>query len=273
MRDVAALVTRLCDTRDAYLALGNEVIEEPRARFVRCAAAPSIHDANHVSGLRSRTAAELDAVLARAEEIFAGQRHRFFLVDARTPPGAEARLLQDGYEASAELEMVLEGELRARPQTLAIRLADTDADWRSLYGLQRLNDEERCRRRGIHVHAEEVTRGLVERRRAKGPAVRTWIAEWDGESVGCLSSWPGANGLGQLEDLFVTPAQRRRGIATALLAHGVDDARERGAEAVRIGAEPGDTPRHLYARLGFEPICVVRGYLRRLPLAQDGGAA
>jgi hypothetical protein len=62
-------------------------------------------------------------------------------------------------------------------------------------------------------------------------------------------------------------------VATALLARGVSDARERGAGAVLIGADPSDTPRHLYAGLGFRPLCVVRGYLRRVARMEEAGAA
>jgi ribosomal protein S18 acetylase RimI-like enzyme len=267
------LLARACDAWWAYLALGNEVIERPGARFVRCPATPRVHDANHVSGLRTGTAAAFDAVLARAEEVFAGAAHRFFLLDPLTPAHVEARLVHEGYEGSAELALVLEGELRARPDPVAIRLADGDADWRSLHALQRLDDEERCKRRGLPLYAEDVTRGLVERRRAKAPAVRTWIAEVERRSVGYLSSWPGQDGIGKVEDLFVHPSERRRGVATALLDRGVSDARARGAAAVLIGADPSDTPRHLYARLGFRPLCVLRGYLRRVAGVEKAGAA
>lgn len=67
-----------------------------------------------------------------------------------------------------------------------------------------------------------------------------------------------------VEDLFTHPDYRHRGIATALIARGVADARARGAGPVIIGADPTDTPMRMYAALGFRPIIVVRHYLRRL---------
>ena len=59
-----------------------------------------------------------------------------------------------------------------------------------------------------------------------GPAPNVFcdIAEWAGEPVGCalwflnFSSFRGRNGL-YLEDLFVRPAHRGRGIGRALLRH------------------------------------------------------
>lgn len=53
---------------------------------------------------------------------------------------------------------------------------------------------------------------------------RCVIAEWDGEAAGfalyfnSYSTWVGHHGI-RLEDLYVTPALRGRGIGKALLAH------------------------------------------------------
>ena len=65
-----------------------------------------------------------------------------------------------------------------------------------------------------------------------------------------------------MEDLFTVPAFRRRGVATALIAHAVGDARDRGAGPVLIGADPDDSPKHMYAAMGFRPLCVLRSYTR-----------
>ncbi len=46
------------------------------------------------------------------------------------------------------------------------------------------------------------------------------------------------------------------------LAHAVDDARSRGAGPVVIGAEVNDTPKEMYAALGFQPVCITRGWLK-----------
>ena len=56
------------------------------------------------------------------------------------------------------------------------------------------------------------------------PRFRAVMAEWDGEPAGfalfftSYSTWRGHHGI-RLEDLYVTPALRGRGIGRALLAH------------------------------------------------------
>jgi len=40
--------------------------------------------------------------------------------------------------------------------------------------------------------------------------------------------------------------------------------REQGADCVMIGAHATEPPKHLYAALGFTPVCVTREYLKRL---------
>ena len=47
-------------------------------------------------------------------------------------------------------------------------------------------------------------------------------------------------------------------------AKAVEDARARGADLVLIGARPADSPRHIYASMGFRPLCVTRSYLKTL---------
>ena len=60
-----------------------------------------------------------------------------------------------------------------------------------------------------------------------------------------------------LDDLFVRPAHRRRGMGAALLAAALADATRRGAHEVRLGAAMGDASLiALYRRAGF----VVQGH-------------
>ena len=59
-------------------------------------------------------------------------------------------------------------------------------------------------------------------------------------------------------------AHRHRGIASALIAHCVQDARERGARPAVIGADPTDTPMRMYAAMGFRPLFMKLNYVRRL---------
>lgn len=50
---------------------------------------------------------------------------------------------------------------------------------------------------------------------------------------------------------------------TLVLVHQcVADARSRGAGPVVIATDPADTPKHMYAAMGWEPVAVKREYLR-----------
>jgi len=66
---------------------------------------------------------------------------------------------------------------------------------------------------------------------------RTYVAEEDGSVVG-FATWAEAGGTIELEDLFVDPGWRRRGIAAALVARIVEVLRARGAEFLEGTANP-----------------------------------
>ena len=66
---------------------------------------------------------------------------------------------------------------------------------------------------------------------------RTHVAEQDGSVVG-FATWAGTAGTLELEDLFVDPGYRRRGIATALVSRIAEVVRARGAERLEVTANP-----------------------------------
>jgi GNAT superfamily N-acetyltransferase len=220
--------------------------------------------------VRAASQPEIDAVLSRAEELFAGFGHRRFDCDPFTPAAFEARLILEGYGADAILQLILEGSLRASPPRVDIRLARAEADWEVLGRLIRMDHQETAERERRLVYSETVTAQMIEVKRSKCPPLRFWIAGVGGVDVAFLSSWPGENGVGLVEDLFTHPEFRRRGIASGLVARAVEDARERGADQVVIGARPEDTPRRMYASMGFRPLCVTRQYLKTLKTPADG---
>ncbi|MCP4006381.1 MAG: GNAT family N-acetyltransferase [bacterium] len=258
---------RVAQGWDDYLALGNQVQDTPLFRLVTSPDAPLIHDANYASRVRASSEDEIEAVLAQVEIEFAGLTHRRFVLDPLTPESFEARLVLEGYELNSELELLLEDELRAKPEPVAIRLVESETDWNVVLELTKLDIDESTAREGQKPYGIDVVQQLFERRRAKTPDVLTWLACADGVDCAYFSSWPGNNGIGKVEDLFTLPAFRHRGIATALIAHTVADARTRGADSVAIGARIDDSPRHMYAALGFRACFVQRAYLKRLKSA------
>ena len=77
---------------------------------------------------------------------------------------------------------------------------------------------------------------------------RTYVAEEDGSVVG-FATWAEADGSFELEDLFVDPGWRRRGIAIALVSRIVDVLRAGGAEFLEVTANPH--AREFYSAAGF----------------------
>jgi GNAT superfamily N-acetyltransferase len=66
---------------------------------------------------------------------------------------------------------------------------------------------------------------------------RTQVADENGSVVG-FATWTDADGVVELEDLFVDPDWTRRGIATALLAGIVHVLRARGVAQLEVTANP-----------------------------------
>lgn len=97
------------------------------------------------------------------------------------------------------------------------------------------------------VHALDVT-GL----RASG--ITFWSAWQGGELLGCAALRELDPLHGEVKSMRTVPRARRRGVATALLAHLLDEALRRGYRRLSLetGSQPEFAPaRALYARAGF----------------------
>lgn len=233
------------------------------ARFVKNTSYPRIYDANHIVGVTAATPAEIDALLARAEREYAHCAHRRYHADARTPAQFEARLLLDGYVRDDSLVMLLTADLRAQRRPYEIRLIETDDGWRAYTDLKR-DEFAEFSNRNERDEPAEIGAELAATNRLKCPPVRYWMAYEGSEPAAFLSSWAAIGGMGQVEDLYVRPDSRHRGIATALLAHCVADCRAEGAGPVVIACDPTDTPKQMYAAMGWTPVAVKRYYHKRL---------
>ena len=259
-----ALVRRAIAVDQANRSLGAEIFPACGATFVRSRRLPIIHDLNHVATVRVSEPAAIDALLARIEEVYAGYRHRQLVLDPETPSELEARLTLEGYDdVEASLLMLLEGELHGTARPHPIRLVTSDADWEAYARLKRLDWAERAARLGLGP-LPAVGEGLIQTYRAKVPPLRYWLVLADGEPRGFFSSWEGPEGVGQVEDLFIEKPFRHRGLATALIHHAVADCRTYGVEATAIIADVVDTPKTMYAAMGFRPVALMRKYTRHV---------
>ena len=84
----------------------------------------------------------------------------------------------------------------------------------------------------------------------------TYLVAWDGGlPVGhALIAWRGTHlGLPELQDVFVSPAHRRRGIATTLTRTAEETVRARGQDRISLSVSRAGNPgaRRLYDGLGY----------------------
>ena len=259
----AEYARRALDTNAANLALGHETFEAEGARFVRNRASSRIYDANHVSHVIAANGPAIERLLTRVDAEYQGIGHRRFDVDFRTPPEFVARLVLDGYERTDALVLLLEGDLIGEAREYEVRPLETRADWGAYEELHEIDWSEHMERqkRAEDPSVPEQMRATHE---AKQPPVQYWLAYLDGRPRAYFNSWAGIDGVGQVEDLFTHPDFRHRGLATALIYHCVADCRRKGAGPVVIVADPTDTPKRMYAAMGFRPVAACSHYLKRL---------
>jgi GNAT superfamily N-acetyltransferase len=257
---------RALSVNEAFFDLGNERFEADGATFVRNREVPDIWDANHVSRITASTPEEIDRLLERVESEFDGFRHRMFWVDPTTPPVVEGRLAMDGYQRQEMLVMLLHGAIEGEANANEIRPVENETAGLAYVALHDRDWREYRDKMpgGAGGYDEKTAEQMMRSRRSKSPPVRLWMAYVDGQPRAYCSSWGGIDGVGMLEELFTHPDFRNRGLAKALIHHGVAEARSEGAGPVVIVASPNDTPKEMYAALGFRPVAVKRDYLKRL---------
>ena len=254
------LVRRAIEVERRNLALGHEVFDAEGATFVRNMDLPGVYDANFVFGVTARDPIPIDRLLQRAEREYLHAKRITFRVDPFTPPAFEARLALDGYDRKDAIVLVLDKALRGIPAPRDMRPSSDEAGWKAYSKLKHLDLQEYLARAGHQIWDSGVTDGLVAASRLKCPPVEYVLAYDDGRPVGYCSTWEGIEGVGQVEDLFVHPDYRHRGIATSLLHQCVATARERGAGSIVIVVSAMNTAKTLYSAMGWEPVAVCREY-------------
>ncbi len=265
----AAAARAVLRTDHEWMALGNEVFQAAGATFIRNRSLPRIHDANFAWDVTASTPAEIDLLLETMGRELGHSGSRRFRLDATSPGSVEARLALDGYEHRDGLLMLLEGEPAGRAPAHEIRAVVTDADWDAYAALQAVDWQEYLAKSGRHA-PDDLAPELFRHHRIKCPPVRSWLAVVDGTPAAYLSSWEGVDAVGQVEELFTHPDQRHTGLATALLRHGIADCRAHGARTVLIACNPDDTPKNMYAAMGFQPVAITREWWKSIaPTGSD----
>lgn len=226
------------------------------------ASAPALDLANFLYAVQPQNVDQLDADLAEAAT-GTGRCPRVVL-ESRTPSWVEAELLLRGWQAQDELRLELDPGAHltgSSPPHVVRPASELDPDWAARARMFRSDHLEEDSRRGHRPRPVTHTAATIDHRRDLERHATYYGAQRHGDLAGFVCVWTGPTGRGVIEDVFVHPQHRGHGIATSLLHHAVGVLRGESTSRITIAAEIGDTPGHLYVRLGFRPRRVVRSCL------------
>ena len=196
------------------------------------------------------TADDVEALIAEAEEIVAGDSLSLELDDRATAAVIGPRLEAIGFQpGTAAVHLAYLGGLERTGHTPArLRIDDVPPDGPALHEwatvkLQAFADSE------APPANEALEAELVVRRAEMAGQGRALAARVEGESVAVAAFYEGDDRF-----IFVLGTRvpfRHGGIGRALLAHVVHDPAASGCRSAVINADEGGRPEALYRRLGF----------------------
>lgn len=245
--DAATHLWRLASARKALAA--SVLVTRPSA--------PHLLLASYLYAVRPADVATLEADL----NVASAHGIRRVVLEHRTPSWVEAELRRRGWAVEDELRLRLpagSGPAGTPPPVEVLPAALVDPDWRARALLLRADHLEEDARHGVPARPERDSEAIVEHRRAIAEFAPYLCAVHDDEVVGFVCTWVSGNRTGVIEDVYVSPASRGRGIAPALLHVATAELHEAGADRITIAAEIGDDPAQRYARLGFRAHEVIR---------------
>lgn len=254
------LARRIAEAYRWHRRLGAELIETPFCRVVADPTKPEVWDCNHADEVTAQSGDEIDAVFAAMDKHLAHSPWQVVHTDGFTPEPFLARLaFEDFEERPTTIQMALTGKIERR--TVDLRAVQSDADWAALAQLVRADHVEGKKTGGLDI-SPEISADIVANYRAKSPACRYHLVFEGGAPVAYGARAAAPNGVGMIEDLFTSPARRRRGVASAMIAAFVDQLVGHGCDAVFLGALAEETAKRLYSRLGFQPIALARAWVK-----------
>jgi GNAT superfamily N-acetyltransferase len=179
--------------------------------------------------------------------------------------------------------VVAEGDAGSRPLEDPFRAAGWTVDKELVMALTEGPDREVDTRAVIDLSEEQMLalmrRWLIEERPGTSADRLDQVEEynrregrlWRERRLGLLDSGGAPAAVTKLrsdgttawvEDVYTVPEARGRGYARVLVGHAAELARSSGHELTFIIADDNDWPKHLYARIGFRPIGLIRTFHR-----------
>ncbi|GAA1416701.1 GNAT family N-acetyltransferase [Catellatospora coxensis] len=206
------------------------------------------------------TGGDVPTVLDTAERLLAdeGLQHRYIVVhDEQLGEALAPALIEAGHTHERNVLMRHDGRAPER------RTADV-VDEIALDEL-RASDHESWLAELPQASAEAIGH-LVERRVTRlraAPQVAFLGVREGGQVVARADLYvDAAAGVAQIEDVHTQPDHRGRGLAGAVLATGLQRARQAGCDLVFLEASADDWPRRFYARIGYQELAVTHLFCR-----------
>jgi GNAT superfamily N-acetyltransferase len=206
---------------------------------------------NHV---RLEAPVPYEEAAALVREHLAGLPFEHVVIEDETDEALEAEFLGDGWKVERDVVMALGADpdrvvdtsaVVELPERATLRLM---ADW--LLEEMTLSGET----------VQQVLRATSLEGEAWGERRLGALGD-DGEAV-AMTKLRAAGTAAWVEDVYVSPAARGRGLGRMLVARAIELARETNPEVVFIVADDDGWPKQLYAKLGFEPVGQLRSFHR-----------
>lgn len=181
-------------------------------------------------------------------------------VDSVTDAEIEAALALRGFEARSTLiEMIARTITSSHPPPAFDLLAVGELEWERFVALVEADHREGKR---TGDHDPTVAAGLIDGMRRRLARCDYRLTVLDGVDAGFGMTVACPNGLGLIESLFTLPTYCGRGLMSGYIAHAERHLRAQGCDAVFLDAHAHDSPKQLYARLGFAPVALTRTWVR-----------
>ena len=235
-------------------ACAERLVPTPGGHAVLDTRHPLLWDANHLR-VETSEAPDAAALAASADRHLGALSFRAIVV--HHPAVAEALaapLLADGYRERHELLMLL-GPAPAAPVELPFEIEEVDAKAVSASRVAAARELLGSEQVGAQLASRDA---LI----AAATDVRSFAVPAGG-TIAARCQLYGSGAAMQVENVYTDPGHRLRGLAGALVAHAVREARTAGAEVVFLRTDARGPAQRLYRRLGFVDAGLLPRFHRR----------
>jgi GNAT superfamily N-acetyltransferase len=239
-----ARAAALAFMRDTRAACADRVEQDARGTIFVTPSLPNVYSLNTLVVEDPQPDLDLDAVEALlGERIGTTAWASALIADELAGERLEAEARERGWKVEHELLM----ELRREPDRVVDTSTVQEGD-----GETALTLASRWFREDFADQGEAILAELdrYAEREWRSRPTRLFVSP---DRLAMCKLWSDGT-TAQVEDVFTAPEARGHGHARTLLTRAIEEARAGGHDLVFILADDDDTPKELYARLGFDPL-------------------